>query len=251
MNQSLDLPLHIKNGSNWRVLSNAPALRNGTIHVWRCYIKEAEKFLTTFADVLSDDERARANRFRFPKDSRRFVAVRGVLRFLMSRYSALPPRAISFLYGRYGKPLLADNRQSIKFNISHSGDLALFAVARNRPVGIDVEQARCEIITDNLAEQFLAPDELKRFVKLTGKRKESAFFKYWTQKESFIKAVGMGLSLPLQKITVPIKTTCGQIFTDIPDLSDSDWSVCSLKVDKSGKYAAAVTAAGNDWTLNP
>jgi 4'-phosphopantetheinyl transferase len=156
--------------------------------------------------TLSEDERERARRLRFERDRRRFVVARGTLRGLLARYTALDPAALRFQYGRRGKPALAAelNATGLRFNLSHSHELALYAVARGRELGIDVEQRRPDRAEAGIAERFFSPRELEALRALPTERWTEAFFTCWTRKEAYIKAKGAGFGIALDQFDVTV-----------------------------------------------
>lgn len=149
-----------------------------------------------FFELLSPDERERANRFRREQDWIRFVVFRAVLRILLSRYLARDPSAITFAYAEKGKPSVAGG--GIDFNISHSQDLAVFAFGLGE-LGVDVEFIR-DVEIEAIARRFFAPDECAWI--LSSDTPAQAFFDCWTRKEAYIKAEGGGLSIPLNTFSV-------------------------------------------------
>ena len=153
-------------------------------------------------ELVSDDERARARRFRFERDRDRFVARRALLRAVLGRACSRDPRRLRFAYGPHGKPRL-DGAETA-FSASHSHGLAAFAVARGAEVGIDVERMRDDVDVDGLARRFFAPAEAAALAALAEPERRRAFFAYWTAKEAFVKAIGRGLSYPLDAFVVSL-----------------------------------------------
>jgi len=157
------------------------------------------------AQFLSPDEQLRASRFHFQRDRDRFIAARGILRVILGRYVAAPPDQLTISYGPRGKPFLAGREGgSLRFNLSHSHGLALYALVLDRNVGIDVEALRTLRDAEQIAERFFSPLERAEFRSLPQDQKQHGFFFCWTQKEAFIKAVGDGLSLALDRFDVSI-----------------------------------------------
>jgi 4'-phosphopantetheinyl transferase len=174
------------------------------IHVWRADLADLRSGVKTFARSLQVDEWRRADRFLAEAHRVDFVVARGVLRQLLSRYLDADPRAVSFTYGPYGKPALASTEEGstdITFNVSHTAGLALYAIARRRRIGVDVERI-VPVDCDALARDFFSADEQGVIHALPPARKFAAFFKCWTGKEALVKAIGEGLSLPLDTFTV-------------------------------------------------
>jgi 4'-phosphopantetheinyl transferase len=137
---------------------------------------------------LSPDERARAARFRFERDRRRFVAGRGALREILGEALGRPPSSIAFAYGPQGKPRLAADE--IQFNVSHSEGLGLIAVAGDRRVGVDIERVRAKGSGMDVAKRFFSRAEVATLRALPRGLRTEAFFACWTRKEAYIKARG-------------------------------------------------------------
>jgi 4'-phosphopantetheinyl transferase len=183
----------------------APALERDDVHVWLAFLGAATTASAPH-DVeaaLSPDERARAGRFAFERDRRRFAAARGILRHLLGMYLAADPGALAFRYGPRGKPALdAPAGDPIAFNLSHSDDVAVFAFSRRGAVGVDVEAIRPMADREELAERFFSPGEVRALSSVAPVDRELAFFTCWTRKEAYVKAVGEGLALPLDGFDV-------------------------------------------------
>jgi 4'-phosphopantetheinyl transferase len=174
-----------------KLLSKRPARED--VHVWCVSLSLPEDRFSRFEQVLSRDERARADRFRFAVHRQHFVAARGVLRYLLGHYAEMSPARIQFQEGAYGKPALVKQGR-VRFNVSHSGELGLYAIADQREVGIDIEQHRAMDDLEGIAKHYFAPGELAELERLTSADRNAAFFRCWSRKEAFVKAVGAGLS---------------------------------------------------------
>jgi 4'-phosphopantetheinyl transferase len=174
------------------------------VHVWRIAMVQPEEVRLHYRKYFSPDEIERADRFHFDKDRNRFTIARGALREILGGYLKLPMNQVAFVYGAQGKPSLAGPHKSsgICFNLSHSGDVALLAVTRNRELGVDVEQIRSDFTSDDIAARFFAPEECAKLETLLPHERADAFFNCWTRKEAYIKARGLGLSIPLDSFEV-------------------------------------------------
>jgi 4'-phosphopantetheinyl transferase len=189
----------------WPPAGDDLKLHPNTLQVWRANIDVGEARLGALAQYLSADERQRASRFRHERDRNHFTAARGLLRVILGHYLSLPPDQITFSYGPRGKPCLAQTGpQPLSFNLSHSQGLVLFAFAAGGNVGVDVEAIRAVEGDDEVVERFFSPAERAEYRSLPTQQKPYAFFNCWTQKEAFIKAVGDGLSLPLDSFDVTV-----------------------------------------------
>jgi 4'-phosphopantetheinyl transferase len=181
-------------------------LAQHTIHVGLEPLDRSGEGLDALFRHLSDDERQRAARFHFDRDRTRYVCARGLLRRFLSRELDLPADRIRFQYAANGKPSLAGDQaeSGLQFNVSHSDGLGLFVVARHRAVGADVEKIRPLRHGAAVAERFFSGDEYAALDGLEGDAWDRAFFRCWTRKEAFVKAVGDGLSYPLRAFSVSV-----------------------------------------------
>ncbi|MDQ6774342.1 MAG: 4'-phosphopantetheinyl transferase superfamily protein [Candidatus Dormibacteraeota bacterium] len=181
----------------------APAA--GELHLWRAALDPTPDVLARLEASLTEDERARATRFRFPRDRARFAAGRGWLRELLAGYLDLAPEEIRIVAGTYGKPRLGAGPVWLRFNASHSDGLAVFAVARNREVGVDVERIRPDFPIDEVAHHFYSAREQADLAALSEADRLRAAFAVWTRKEAYLKAVGTGLALSLDAFDVTVR----------------------------------------------
>lgn len=178
----------------------------GDIHAWHVALDREQEEIARFESTLSDEEKARADRFHFQNDRSRFVVARGFLRALLGGYLQLSPAALEITYGEHGKPALAAPAVSsgLSFNVSHSASLAVYAISRNRNLGIDVEYVRPEAAGENIAERYFAAREFSELRKLPPEAKVRGFFNCWTRKEAYLKATGLGLRIPLDSFVVSL-----------------------------------------------
>jgi 4'-phosphopantetheinyl transferase len=190
----------------WTAPPGRPPLPRRELHVWRSRLDHPRAALDALWDVLSADERARADRFRADADRDRFVAARGTLRALLGRYLDLRPGDVVFRYSAHGKPELARPAAGggLRFNAAHSEGLALYAFALGRDVGVDVERVRPLDDAGSLAGRLFSAAEAAALRVLPAPAREEAFFDCWTRKEAYVKALGGGLSLPLDAFTVAV-----------------------------------------------
>lgn len=161
------------------------------VHIWSACLPECEQDMSYYGSILSKDEQERANTFKFSKDRKQFIMTRGILRCLLSNYLSIPPQSIEILYGLWGKPCLSQE-YTLRFNVSHSGDYALYAVTLNFEVGIDLEHINNKLELKNMAKTLFAISELAYWKSLNPKKQQNYFFKSWACKEAFLKALGKG-----------------------------------------------------------
>jgi len=168
------------------------------IHLWRAPLDISEEALCVFEKILSPDESERAGRFRFPEHRKRFIAARGILRNILGIHLDCAPVELDFAYSEYGKPRLAGLEDTqVEFNLSHSADLALYAVTFARPVGVDVEFIKANGSWLRIAEHYFTPVEFSMLSNLPEEEMRREFFALWSEKEARLKALGVGLRYPL------------------------------------------------------
>jgi 4'-phosphopantetheinyl transferase len=180
-------------------------LKPGDVHVWYVFSGQVTDagLLRRFAAMLTPDETARRERFVFDRDRHQFLVTRGVLRTLVSNYIGISPADCVFTANRYGRPALTGLPPGIavEFNLSHTSGLIAYALTREREIGIDVEDVERGRVDDDLPGRFFSSAEAAALAALPAGERHSRFFDYWTLKEAYIKARGMGLSLPLDGFT--------------------------------------------------
>ncbi|NET38586.1 MAG: 4'-phosphopantetheinyl transferase superfamily protein [Cyanothece sp. SIO1E1] len=244
----------------WIIPSEEPVLSSGSIHLWCASLDPPAAQIQHLAQLLSPDERVRAERFHFQKDSRHFTVARGILRILLSRYLQLEPGQLQFEYGSRGKPALTAicGGEQLSFNLSHSHGLALYAIApiappgnmTNAELGVDIEYIRPLDTAEQLAQRFFSAQEYAVIQKLPAADKQEAFFHYWTCKEAYIKATGDGLAKSLDQVEVLITPGEPARFVKIDGdwQKAADWQVKQL-LPATG-YIAALVAKRHNWHVN-
>ena len=220
----------------WSEPPAALSLATGEVHVWRLALDQPESVLTEFRRTLEPDELDRAGRFHFEKHRRHFVVGRGGLRYVLSRYLDAKPEEFRFAYGAFGKPELVG--EGVRFNMSHSHGVALFAVTADRELGVDVEHIRADFATEDVARRFFSAVEVDMFNALQKEEQVAAFFRCWTRKEAYIKAIGRGLSEPLDAFDVTLAPREAAALLRATREDVSRWSM--FDIDAGEDYAAAL-----------
>ena len=224
------------------------------VHVWRIGLDWSPERVQAMNAVLSLDERQKADRFRFDQDRTRHVVGREVLRSILARCMKTEAERLRFEYNAFGKPRLAPRLRDglvepFQFNVSHSGDLVLIALTMGRAVGIDVEKMRTKLDVERIAASYFSPLERLTLHSLPAHLRRDAFFDCWTRKEAYIKAVGDGLSLPLDEFDVCFLP--GQeprLLATRPHPAEARrWVFRAL--DLGPGYKAAVAVEGGGWHL--
>ena len=233
----------------WELAPTCPTLRRDEVHVWRASLAQTE--VERFQELLSTDERERADRFRFSRDRDNFIVARATLRKILGQYLRVPPAQLRFSYNSFGKPELhpSTGDSALLFNLAHAGQLALYAITSGREVGIDVECVREDVDCGEIATHFFSRREVAALRALPSEAQTQAFFNCWTRKEAYIKARGAGLSLPLDKFDVSLSPhePAALLSTQGGAQETAHWSLRELV--PGSPYVAAVAVEGRDWQL--
>jgi 4'-phosphopantetheinyl transferase len=227
-------------------------LSKNEVRVWLADLTGFAGHLSTCRSLLSPEECARAARFAFECDERRFVLSHGLVRKLLSQYLGLHPARISFQYNDQGKPAVqadADFLDDLRFSIAHSADCLVCAVSLGREVGVDVEVVRSDVDHLQLAQRFFSTREYEDIAGCPDNGQRDRFFQYWTCKEAYLKARGIGLSAGLAQIEVLLDRTgrIVSVLTEPQATHDPRLKIHSFHV--SAGIAAAVAAAGESWEM--
>jgi len=190
----------------WPVSPHQVNIEAEEIHLWCASLGDFEEGVFRLEALLAPDERERAGKFHFLSDRRNYTLRRGLLRLLLSKYLTRPPREITFQYGRLGKPELDPDRirQPIAFNASQSQGLAVYAVSRPGPIGVDVEKVREVPHFEEIANRFFSKREAESLMKLPRESRLEAFFTGWTRKEALLKSTGEGVGERMATVEVTL-----------------------------------------------
>ncbi len=210
---------------NWPAGPVRPQLAPGEIHLWRAALDDPIR-LSGAEAVLSREELLRAGKFARALDRQRFIAAHGALRMVLGLYLSADPQSLEFRAGPMGKPALVQTFTDLRFNLSHSGELALIAVTRGREVGVDVERVQRDIEFDPIVEHYFEPTEAWDLRTAPPQERVGRFFDLWTRKEACVKAQGVGLGMKIETHRFGVRNLC-------PALG----------------YAGAVASEGDEWRL--
>ena len=219
------------------------------VHIWRVDLTAPAETVQRCENMLSPSERARAQRYVFERDRRRWTIARAALRHLLSRYLNTEPTQFEFALNEFGKPSLTTpyKELNVEFNLSHSAEMALYAFTRNRLVGIDVEYMRTDLDYDGMARHSFSVQEQHILRHFVGEEKTRAFFRGWTCKEAYAKALGKGFSQAFDQFTVSLLPA--QPFALLQQNEDerelTRWSF--MELDAGPGYAGALVVEGCDW----
>ena len=238
------IPAHILTQSDWMAGAQCLwTLDETEVHLWRVDLATAD---TIRMSHLSEDEQARAGRFRNDVDRTRYIARRQALRELLARYGNTDPRRIRFERTQYGKPMAfgKDDDSLAHFSSSSSGHLALIAVATSS-LGVDVERVTTDVEIDRVASSFFHADEAAEIQAHRGDSKRARFFHCWTRKEAYVKAVGRGLDLGLDQFRVTANPKRAELLWRAPTIGDDTaWMIHAIELDED--YAGALCQRRQD-----
>jgi 4'-phosphopantetheinyl transferase len=232
-----------KDVTTWLPAPSHLVLAAGETHLWRAYLQDT-KSLLAYRDILSADELKRAERYHFAADRQKYILARGILRILLARYLNIEPAAIHFEYGKQGKPAIAfkQNRINLQFNVSHSADMVCYAFTLKDAIGIDIEYHKKKLDYLNIAKRFFSPSEVNQLIQQPERHQISFFYKLWTCKEAYIKALGQGLFLALDQFSIQFLPS-NKILIEAP-YRTGDWELKIFNMNYD--YAAAIATARID-----
>lgn len=219
-----------------------------TVEVYWLDVRRCETALQSAFALLSPDERKRASNYRFDHDRHLYVLVRAALRNCLASYLNVPAAQIKFTYNHAGKPALEEASEDVSFNVSHSGSIGLLAVGFGCCVGIDVEYMRPDLDFHALARQSFSACELSRLSELKGHELVTGFYRCWTRKEAYIKAIGDGISYGLAHFDVSLNAAETRVLTDRNSDSELRWLYSDLPLWPD--YTATVVADALDYRIH-
>jgi 4'-phosphopantetheinyl transferase len=232
-------------GELWQPANLAPQSNPAEIHLWRAWLTERSGEDETGWQVLSAEERARAGRFHFSLHRQRFVRSHALVRGILALYTGLPPAELQFRSAANGKPGLA-HAGGLRFNLSHSEDLMVLAVGWRGALGVDIEVHSERLVWRDIAGNYFSPREL---LTIEAEADEAArlakFYRAWTLKEAYLKALGDGLAGLLEQVEVDLENLADPDFSRLPggELEQHRWQVYGFK-PASGASGALVTESG-------
>lgn len=223
------------------------ALAPAEIHLWLAFYDRIgdEGLHAAYRALLAPEELEQESRFYFERDRLRYLVTRALVRTVLSRYLPIAPREWTFTANRYGRPEIANAAAAgsgLIFNLSHTHSVIALGVTASRALGVDVENVRAREVSLGIADRFFAPREVADLAAVPPRQRQDRFFEYWTFKESYIKARGMGLSLPLDKFSFHYPHESGVEIAIDPALSDppARWQFWQFR--PAPEYLAAICA---------
>lgn len=205
------------------------------LHIWSANLSITPEQEIKKIALLSSDECERAYRFHFQKDRQRFIAARSILREILSFYLEVLPKEIVFGYAKAAKPfLLAPNHIPLQFNLSHSSELALYAITLNQAIGVDIEKVQPDY-NQGTAKRYFSLKEYNALMQLPSEERITGFYRIWSRKEALLKATGKGLTLPLSSFSV-----AAHDITELISLNQKEtWTLLPLSIHDDYQSAVA------------
>ena len=235
--------------NHWQDISNLPSLTSNSVDVYKINLTDIPfDSILSSAVFLSAEEQNRLSRYRFKDDKKRFVAARIVTKTILSKYLGIPEiTKIVFSTTSYGKPQV--NNYDLHFNISHSENIILLAFSKVNPIGIDVEFQKSNVEFLSMAKHLFSEREYEALKQLKGSELVQAFYYCWTRKESIIKAIGQGLSFPLDQFAVSLSADEAKLeYTYWASSEKDNWSLTNIYLEPN--YTAAFAIRKLDFSTN-
>lgn len=222
-------------------------LRPAEIHLWLAFYDEIteERLHSAYRELLNAAEKEQEPRFYFARDRRRYLVTRALVRTVLSRYVSIHPKEWIFSTNAYGRPDLVNaeaRKACLSFNVSHTHSLIVLGVTKRRALGVDVENFREREVSIDIARRYFAPQEVTVLTAVPADQRQYRFFEYWTFKEAYIKARGMGFSLPLDKFSFSYPDDRAVEIAIAPELNDDSarWQFWQFR--PKSEYLLAICA---------
>lgn len=237
----------------WQNPSQKFTINPQEVHIWKTNLEQSSINVQNSFKILNEYEKNKARRFHFEKHQKRFIIARSSLKKILSLYLSISPQEIEFIYNDYGKPKLIDkiNKLALQFNVSHSKNMAIYGITCHYLIGVDIEYIRPMPEAENLAKRFFSDKEYEQMRPLPSEEKSKEFFKLWTAKEAYLKAIGQGISGGLEK--VEISQYEPKQFISLPESNNIKYNLFYLTPHYN--YLAAIAVQNNQqnyyyWQLN-
>ncbi len=241
--------------NRWIAPPSSLELKHDEIHLWRADLDREMHSYPVLEQTLAPEERRKAHGFRSELERCRYIVARGALRTILAWYLKMTPGSLVFSYGLQGKPELAGG--GVRFNVSHSQGLALFAITRASDLGVDVERVRPGIEKELATSLFLPPQAIRLLEALPKFARPRAFLRGWTRMEAYSKARGVGLTLGFENFDVFLNRNRPRLLYALgnPKETAAFWL---YDLPAHGSYVAALAARGRKcrlrywgWRVNP
>ncbi|MCU7836775.1 MAG: 4'-phosphopantetheinyl transferase superfamily protein [gamma proteobacterium symbiont of Taylorina sp.] len=181
------------------------SIKENNIDIWLCQSDSQQSKLDYFYSILCNEEKKRADRFKFDEHKNRFIVFHGFLRDVLAKYLTLDAKDIQYIKGEKGKPYLSNSESpSLQFNLSHTRDVAILAITKKGEVGVDIESIDRKTDWQGIVKRFFTVQEQRALFALEKEEQRQAFYELWTRKEAYMKVLGTGLSLSPTEFTLSV-----------------------------------------------
>ena len=225
-------------------------LKEKVIDIWLCQSDALQDRRDYFSSLLSSEEKARAERFKFDIHRNRFIISHGFMRAVLAKYLKIEPYDIQYQQGDKGKPCLENETHTLKFNLSHTQDVAILAVTKDAEVGVDIEYIDRKTDWQGICQRFFTEPEQQALFALDQAQQERSFFELWTRKEAYMKLLGTGLSLSPTKFTLTVPPQRPALVkhhsTKYQSCQQTEFVSITLP-DTLARYCATLAVASSIW----
>lgn len=237
---------NVRVSNPWKIAKSAPPLQKGEVHIWRAFLDWPTSAISSALAILSEEEKKRAQRFVFEEHRALFTASHAVLRYILSAYTQQSAAELQFATTSHGKPHLVNPPAGLdlRFNMSDSKQLAVYAITLNREVGVDIEWMKPNIDCEGIAKRFFSQEEQEQLLALPLNERRESFYRCWSRKEAYIKVIGQGLSFPLGEFSVSLRPEgMNNLLSVHHDANQAKrWALGSLNIET--EYASAIAVEG-------
>ena len=225
---------------------NVPKLNVDDVHIWTVSLNPSDDIISEFSNILSADEKEKADRFKFPELKKQYTVFHAVLRKLLSHYLGSSEKEITYTHGAYGKPEVTENinLQNIRFNMSKSSEAGIYAFTLQNEVGVDIEKIKSMPDMNSIVKRHFSKEETELYEGLQDSEKEEWFYTIWARKEALLKAIGCGLYMPLEQIDVS-RIDKIRIDTDLKDMGISASNIIMDDLELAAGYKSAICTFNN------
>ncbi|PQO43782.1 4'-phosphopantetheinyl transferase family protein [Blastopirellula marina] len=214
-----------------------------SLHLWSIPLRQSKSQLAPLRAILSTSEREKADSFLLDAQTQRYTVCRGAVRQIVAEYLGQAPEQLALTAGEFGKPQL-QNHDSLWFNVSHSGDLAVLAISTIGEVGVDIEQIRQIRGLPRMIDRCLAPCERPDVLRLPSAEQDRQFLRYWTHKEAYLKTYGVGIRRPLEKLEIDLMAPPARRVISHGDYFPEDSAASVIEFCPAEGYVGAISVSG-------
>lgn len=232
----------------WKIWNNSTVLTAGQVHIFRANLNLSDQQLAYAKSIVSDAENARIERLVTSALRHNRLASQSILRDVLARFIDQSPESFEYGFGHHKKPYLIDS--AVQFNMTHSQDVALYAVTLNHDIGVDIEKIKSSKYEADIVKSNFSANEFQQYSSVTDEQQQRiAFYRGWTRKEAYTKAIGMGLYQPLDQFSVNMLSNDEPGLLEIAGSQEAakSWRLPCFLIDTDFIGAIAIQAEINSW----